>query len=389
MKLFGINEIALRLPSIILTTLGIGLTYFIGSYLFSRKTGYLAAFFYSINGFIIELAAGRTATDHTDIFFLFFVELAIFFVIVFIRKNNTVFNVFAGLATGAAVLCKWLPALIVVPIWILLVMDKGEVNWKSILLQLLLLCLCCVLVFLPWQLYIFNTFPQEAHWESVYNLKHMTEGLEGHAEPFYYFLDKIRIQYGELIYLPLLYFGWRVCSNPKDKKRLSVLVWFLIPLFFFSFARTKMPAYMLFTTPALFLITADFWYQLAAFTERQQRYRWLSILVLFLLIALPVRYSIERIKPFEKRDRNPLWSRQLKELGHQKIRNGILFNYEKNIEAMFYTKLIAAYPYLPDEVTIKNLQAKGYEVILNDAGILPTNLKTIKAVKIVQLSIKP
>ena len=73
MWLFGINEIALRLPSILLTTIGIFLTFFIGKYFFSRKTGFLAAFFYSINGLIIELTAGRVATDHIDIFFLFFI----------------------------------------------------------------------------------------------------------------------------------------------------------------------------------------------------------------------------------------------------------------------------------------------------------------------------
>jgi 4-amino-4-deoxy-L-arabinose transferase len=67
MWLFGVNEIALRLPSIIMSTIGIYLTFVIGSYFFSRKTGYLAALLFSINGLIIELTAGRVATDHIDI----------------------------------------------------------------------------------------------------------------------------------------------------------------------------------------------------------------------------------------------------------------------------------------------------------------------------------
>ncbi|MFC1831465.1 ArnT family glycosyltransferase, partial [Thermodesulfobacteriota bacterium] len=41
---FGINEIAVRLPSIFLTSTAIYLVFSVGSYLFNQKTGYLAAF---------------------------------------------------------------------------------------------------------------------------------------------------------------------------------------------------------------------------------------------------------------------------------------------------------------------------------------------------------
>ena len=33
----------------------------------------------------------------------------------------------------------------------------------------------------------------------------------------------------------------------------------MIPLLFFSMAKTKMPAYILFTAPVLFMITGEFW----------------------------------------------------------------------------------------------------------------------------------
>lgn len=104
MWLFGINEIALRLPSILLTTIGIFLTFFIGKYFFSRKAGFLAAFFYSINGLIIELTAGRVATDHIDIFFLFFIELAVFFSIVLVQKKKLIYTVLLGISMGLAIL---------------------------------------------------------------------------------------------------------------------------------------------------------------------------------------------------------------------------------------------------------------------------------------------
>ena len=44
--LFGINEFAVRFPSIILSTLGIWLIYQVASYFFNKKTGYIAAFLF-------------------------------------------------------------------------------------------------------------------------------------------------------------------------------------------------------------------------------------------------------------------------------------------------------------------------------------------------------
>ncbi len=81
MSLFGVNEIALRIPSIILSTLGIWLIFAIGSYLFNKKTGFLAAFLFSINGLIVETTGGRAAADHIDLFFIIFIELAVFFLL--------------------------------------------------------------------------------------------------------------------------------------------------------------------------------------------------------------------------------------------------------------------------------------------------------------------
>ena len=195
MWLFGVNEIALRLPSIVLTTIGIWLSFFIGSYFFNKKTGYLTAYFFSINGLIIELTGGRVATDHIDIFFLFFIELAIVFSILFAQRQKAVFNILAGVSIGAAILSKWLPALIVVPIWLLIVMDSGKFKTKEIFFHLIILLTTCILIFLPWQIYIFSAFPVEATWEAGFNFKHLTEVIEGRTGPFYYFIDRIRIDY--------------------------------------------------------------------------------------------------------------------------------------------------------------------------------------------------
>ena len=220
MRFLGINEIALRIPSMILTTMGILLSFKIGSYFFNKKVGYLTAFFYSINGLIIELTAGRTATDHFDIFFLFFIELAVFLSIVFAQKKKTIYNILAGVSIGAAILSKWLPALIILPVWLLIISDSGNFKIKSIILHFIILLTTCTVIFLPWQFYIFKAFPLEASWEACYNFKHITEALGNQTGPYYYYLNKIRISYGELIYLPLIWFLWKTFKNIKKQNPL-------------------------------------------------------------------------------------------------------------------------------------------------------------------------
>jgi len=384
MWFFGVNEIALRLPSIILTTLGIWLTFKIGSYFFNQKVGFITAFFYSINGQIIEMAGGRFATDHIDIFFLFFVELAVFFTILFIRKKNPVYNILVGVSIGAAILSKWLPALIVLPVWLLMVIHSGKFKTKTIIFQFIILFSTCIIIFLPWQLYIFHAFPVEANWEASFNLKHITEVLDGQTGPIHYFIDRIRINYGDLIYLPLIWFIWKTFKNRSDLNRLAILIWFLIPFLFFSITKTKLPAYLLFTSPALFLMTAEFWVMLSAYKNNFQKYKWIFNLIIILLIALPVRFTIERMKPFQKIDRNPQWVADLKKLNKKNIKNGILFNYDKSIEAMFYTNL-TAYQYIPNKNTITDLIRKGYTIVINDNGEIPDDINSIKGVIIENL----
>lgn len=326
------------------------------------------------------MTAGRVATDHFDIFFLFFIELSIFFSIAFVQKQKTIYNILVGVSLGAAILSKWLPALIVLPVWLLIVIGSGNFKTKKIFYQFILLLMGSVLVFLPWQVYIFHAFPHEANWEASYNYKHLTQVLEGQGKPFYYYAERIRIDYGELIYLPLIWFLWKSLKELKDTKRLSISIWFLIPFLFFSFAKTKMQGYILFASPALFMMTSEFWFMFYN-CKANRKIRGLLYVILFLLIALPIRYTVERVKPFENSDRNPQWVKNLKRLKDRNTTNGVLLNYDKPIEAMFYSNF-TAYPNIPDSTIIAGLVSKGYRVIINDDGKIPENIKSINGIVI-------
>ncbi len=361
LKLLGINEIALRIPSIVLSTIGIWLTFQIAFYFFGNKVAALAAFFHAIHGLTIELTAGRVATDHVDIFFTFFIELGVFFVIKSCDKPaKKYFPVLIGICMGLAILSKWLPALIICPIWLLLI--SGTKKVPEFISDSILILVACAVIALPWQIYIFQEFPLEASWESGYNFRHLFEDVEGHGQPFFYHFDKLRIIYGELIYIPLIWLLYYSLKRAKKRqlKWLALSIWIFVPFLFFSFAKTKMQAYTLFSAPALFIISAAFIRYLRIIHLKNPKFIYFSNLLLFLLIALPVRYSFERIKPFSLRERNPDWAKELRILNKNiPGSNGILFNADRPIETMFYTEL-TAYPFLPNEAQTKQLKAKGF-----------------------------
>lgn len=362
MSFFGVNEFALRLPSILFTTLGIALTFGIGRYLFSARVGLIGAFLYSIHGLIIEVTGGRVTTDHIDVFFLFFTELSIWWAIRYFQTRRYGFNVLCGITLGLAILSKYLPALIVLPIWLLLALDKeNKLTWRMAR-DLLVAGVFAAAVFVPWQVYIFSEFPEEAAWESRYNFRHLLEALEGHAHPWYYHLDKVRVIYGELVYLPLLWFFYRCIRRPLKYKWWMLAVWVGVPFTFFTIAQTKMQGYTLFTAPAIFLITAIFWDYIYRYRSRF-RLKWLVSLTLFLLLALPVRYSVERVKPFVNRDRNPHWSRELKMLAENLPQDEklVVLNTPYPIETMFYTHAVA-YPVSPEDSTLVRISHLGYRI---------------------------
>ncbi len=190
LKIFGINEIALRLPSIFMTTAGIWLMYKTAEKLTNEKVAFFSAFLYSVHGLIIELTGGRTATDHIDIFFLFFIQLAIYSTL---KARPGILNALCtGILVGLAILCKSLPALIVLPIMALWAIQQ-KVPVRDLVRHQLVAVMAIVAVKMPWVWYTYQYFPLEAAWENKFSVLHITEVLEGHHGSILYHIDKIRI----------------------------------------------------------------------------------------------------------------------------------------------------------------------------------------------------
>ncbi|GAA4455046.1 ArnT family glycosyltransferase [Rurimicrobium arvi] len=376
-RLFGLTEIAVRIPSLLLSGFGILLCFGLGRRLFNERVGLITAFLYAVNGLLLDLSSGRIATDHPDVCLSFFVLAAVYCgVRALSAEGGKAMLAFAamGILTGAALLSKWLPGLIVYPVVAMIAMDKRYgLPKKQLAAGLLVAFVLTLLVFLPWQWYIRHTFPLESAWESRYNYLHFFEALEGQGEPWYYFINRIRIDYGELIYLPLLYFMVRGVRS-KDVTVGGLLCWIGIPLIIFSVAATKMVGYLFVAAPAFFLLTAAFT-DLLLQKSLLRSLNWLRVLLLVAFFVIPVRYCLERAKLFQHNDTQPQWAKDIKSWQPGADPKVVLLGYKASIEAMFYHNCIA-YDYLPSNEEIVALQQKGYKIFV--AGEWPDRISMLR-----------
>ena len=123
-----------------------------------------------------------------------------------------------------------------------------------------------------------------------------------------------------------------------------------------------MQAYTLFASPAIFIIIGIFWEYLY---HNRKRFKYKIIPYIFIigLIAFPIRYSIERLKPFNIIDRSPEWVKEIKSIHSISGKQLVVFNTKHPIETMFYVDC-TAYIGIPDKEKIEELKQKGFEIII-------------------------
>lgn len=368
MSAFGLSELALRLPSLLLSTAAVYATYRIGRSWKGPGVGLLAAFLHSVNAFLVLLAGGWVATDHVDTALVSFVGLA---VAAAVGGGTTIRSFLAlGVLSGLALLSKGLPGLLALPValaW----------HWRKASMRVLLrgggLALAgCLALALPWWLHTTAAFPAEAAWERFYDLRHFSEPLEGHGGGMLFHVERLPRIYGELVFIPLLWWVYRLVRGEREPAVLALSLWILLPYLVFSSAASKMPGYVMIAAPAVFLVQAAFCARLAGQGGTAGRRR-LRLLLLGLILVLPVRIVLDGLRLFRDHDRRPAWADELKQLGRRLAgTRAVIFGSPRPVETMFYTSQ-AAYANVPDRATVESLQRRGYRVLLYEASALTAN----------------
>lgn len=286
--LLGPCELAVRLPSLLLFAAATWATFRIGAELFDRQVGLVAAGLYAIQGRLLAQASGRVATDHPDSVLASLVALGALAALVQVRRQSRGLALLVGVIAGLAVLTKWLPGLLVLGLWGI-AMPWHE-RPRRCALDLGLGAMACAALTVPWHLYIRSVFPVEAAVEAAYAWRHLWHPLEGHGGGPFWHLARLPRNFGEASPLAIAWFLLR-----RARRQRFVTAWLVIPYTVFSLTATKMAGYVMIAAPAVLLMIA------AAFVALREKRTLLRSALAGALVVLPVRFTLERYKPFEVR----------------------------------------------------------------------------------------
>jgi 4-amino-4-deoxy-L-arabinose transferase-like glycosyltransferase len=363
MRLFGVDELAMRAPSVLLSTASVLLTFLIGARTCGERVGLLAAAFHAFNGFLIELT-GRRGGDHTDTALIFFVLLGVWAALQSAREPRLSMLGLAGVALGFGYLSKSFPALIVLPVAFAIFVERAA--WPAALGRTALIALVGVAVAAPWTAYTWIAFPVEAAWTTRSLLIHTTETLEAHpGSTFGYVLGAMRFM-GELVWLPVaaaIGASWRASWGSELR---PLVIWILIPYVTFSLMATRLPQYVMIAAPPLFIVQAWFWWRLRerVRTMPSGRRRVAMVALLVFLAVLPAKYTLEPTGVLERRDRRPALFEELRELrARLQLPDAVIFNMPRPVEAMFYSPYVA-YREMPTADQVRQIHAQGIPIVI-------------------------
>lgn len=257
-KLFGVSEYSIRLPSALMGALITVMVYDLTMLLVrERHTAFLAALLFCYSRFHLEQVAGLYGLDHNDIALHFYVLASIWAYARYTQSKHWIWVLLAGLFAGCAVLVKWLLGLLVFGGWGINLLIRHQLKllnrqWLHFFLALFV----CLVIFLPWQLYIIHRFPIQAEWAYSFNRRHITEALENHTGNFLYYFGRLPGYFGitgsifamggiVILFKRLLQ---KNLANPYVATPL-IFAFLSLFLFFSLIVKTKTPAYVYTTAP--------------------------------------------------------------------------------------------------------------------------------------------
>lgn len=398
MKCFGVSELAIRIPSVLMGTFMIILVYRICLLCTGNKwSSILSGILMSCSNYYLNLISGREGMDHNDIAFGFYVLASIWAYVEYLNNASWKWVILIGVFAGCAILNKWLTGMLVFAPWgIQSLSDFIRTKKINSLLPFIVGLLVCILVFAPWQFYTLYHFPDLAKYEYAYNARHIMEVVEGHKGDYWYYIRNFPLYFGKRVYL-LVPVGLFLLLFKKslDRKYLIPLILPVVIIFcFFSFiVQTKITGYFFITAP-LCIIYAGVALQCIIDLFGPVRL-WAGIL----LVAVSVYWSINLWQIFT-------YSRDTK-MRHMKIHNTGIYkkldnlipenihlvinaNSVEHVDIMFYSKRLEAYhSYIPENefksVTKNNLPVAAFES--REGHLLPDYILNYKNLYIIKVPI--
>jgi len=398
-KIFGVSEFTLRIPSIVLGTILVIITYRSGKLLINQRAGYFSGILMMTTLYLVELIAGRQAIEHNDVAFLVYISLSVWSFIEYhyTRKKKWIYLI--GLFSGLAILCKWLIGLLVYFGWFLLriLQKKFKPSENKDILKSILIAL---LIAAPWQIFTFIRYPAEAADASWFNILHFLTAVDALEGDIWYHFIKFNIIYGaagSILIIPSLYIMYKRCN---DKKLFYSLVGMVVFVYlFFTIAASKMPSFTIIVSMIIIIAFGSMLDYIFYFLEKYikpQKIR-ASIFIVSILVISLLRLDIEHLQ-----ERHTTWKKTnvaTRMLTHNKEvfksldlpEKTVLFNVKGRhyIEAMFYTGL-SAYNFIPSFEQYKDIKEKGRNIAIFNSNKteIPDYLKNDSTIILIEKEIK-
>lgn len=394
-KLFGTTPFAVRLPSLLLTTLLIPVIYrMVRLLLNSKQGGYLAALLFASASYQLHLACGQESTDHNDLIFIALVAFSFWALTEWVytpaadlKKRNR-YAILCGLFSGFAVLTKYLPGMLPLGTFgLYLLLDKPTLRNPGAWLQAGFAAGITMLLFMSWHMYSVIQWPEEYKIVSSHFSDHLKLDL-GHPGPWWYHFEQITEQYGWVfafaIVPGLVLLLWQ---SEKPRFVVALLVTLFIVYGFYSFVPIRMPQFPGLIGFMLFAGAASSLLLFIRITEKI-KWRWLSGSLL-MVVLLKISFNNMDLEALAIKHYMP-WGSNI----YRTTRTYNRYCYEqaeKMLPAekynvfncgtfgapamMFYTSCKTAYDFVPDESTITLLKEHKILIVVFDDGKLPDYIR--------------
>lgn len=258
-SIFGVTELAARIPSALFGLLTIPMIYHIGKRLSNEQAGLFAALFFALNPFVTFFAR----QGQFDSALVFFLSLSALCLLKWIDERMDRHAFLAGLATGAALMTKLYVGLgipLTFALWIGFFQGKER---RSGWAPFFILVAGAALIALPWHilmtirhgggdLFFFLT--------SSSLVERSLQGIEGNVKPLevLYFMNQLIV----LFPLGIAWFllgSYRLVRS-RESRGMLVFLWFCVFFAVFSLIRTKLAVYVLpMLVPASLIAGSELW----------------------------------------------------------------------------------------------------------------------------------
>jgi len=263
-KVLGLSSFAFRLPAALATIVMGAMT----GYAVARQAGTRVGIFASavLSSCLMQAIIGRLAI--MDALLDLAVALTVFFWFRSIEAGRDRYFLYGWVAAALGFLAKGpvapVVALLVVGVfawWNRRAEETRLPSWRAWAFGLVL----AAAIIAPWLVAIAANSGTGALVQLVghYTIGRYTGVIENQAGPIWYYVPVVILGFFPWIaFLPMaLAYGVRALSSPDTPPNIARLwrlafAWVVVPLVFFSFARTKLPNYIALEFPALALMTA-------------------------------------------------------------------------------------------------------------------------------------